>query len=258
MIHAIDFNPAQNYLLELKIACVKVCSREENIRIFNSDYDLFLEKYPQIREEMSPEARIWWDEKHSYLMPNFAASGAIRYVLKPFRFVFWLFGLNRFFAELRAEPGIETQRRLHSKYRARGTLFVYAVAKLAYLIRSFVGVPERQLEMLANANDGEDLGAYFRKVIDHLLHHTDLRKNFFFRGYIYGNSLLFDDTCCPPYLKEENFDAVRQRLHVIKIFTGDIASMAVKHCPTEGYDRINLLDSMDWYPDTWRAIHMYF
>lgn len=73
LVIAIDINPCQLYLLELKKLCFRNLSREETMRFlgFNHDYKR-LKTYKILRRDLSQAAKDYWDKKD-----NFIAGGVI-------------------------------------------------------------------------------------------------------------------------------------------------------------------------------------
>jgi S-adenosylmethionine-diacylglycerol 3-amino-3-carboxypropyl transferase len=62
-VHAVDANPRQNALLELKIAGIRTLAFEDYFAIFGEGFHAgFAELYRQhLRAQLSPFAQGWWD-----------------------------------------------------------------------------------------------------------------------------------------------------------------------------------------------------
>ena len=86
-IHTADINIHQNFLLETKMGMMKVLSRDEFFKVFNSrnknseGYKLFLDNLEQIKENMSPHGKIWLDENKTEFS-HFIESGSVKYFVK--------------------------------------------------------------------------------------------------------------------------------------------------------------------------------
>ena len=236
-IHTFDLNKHQNYLLEMKIACIKVLTQEECFQLFaKSNYTILEDNFDKILIEMSPNASNWWMD-NKYIMKNFLYSGSVKYVAYLFKIIFWIFGCDDFFKNIKDNPGIENQRIQYKKYKNKFDNMSYYVEKFKYYMISWVGVPLRQIEM---DNDPK----YFSKVCFHLCNNTDLiNDNYFYRGYIYDE---WTEQCCPKYLKKEYFELIKSRLNRINIVTGLIHEEIINNHAKDKFDRVILLDHMDW------------
>jgi hypothetical protein len=75
-IHAIDANPRQNALLELKLAGIRKLEFEDFFRIFGDGYHAgFRELYRQrLRGELSAFARSYWDATPAMVLPAATAA----------------------------------------------------------------------------------------------------------------------------------------------------------------------------------------
>jgi len=77
-----DINQNQLYLMELKIASIKVLTRDEFMDIYGgNNYKLFLEKYEEISNLLSTNAKYFWN-KNKHLMKNFVYSGSTGKITK--------------------------------------------------------------------------------------------------------------------------------------------------------------------------------
>ncbi len=72
-----------------------------------------------------------------------------------------------------------------------------------------------------------------------------LQDNYFWRVYVMGS---YTRTCCPEYLKEENFEKLkREDVRRVSVHTDSVQGFLDKH-PGE-ISRFVLLDHMDWLSD---------
>jgi S-adenosylmethionine-diacylglycerol 3-amino-3-carboxypropyl transferase len=81
-----------------------------------------------------------------------------------------------------------------------------------------------------------------QQCLGYVFGHLPLADNYFWRVYLYGE---YTPTCCPAYLKPENFQALRDRgVDRISIHTTSIEDFLTT-C-SEPISRFVLLDHMDW------------
>ena len=236
-INTFDLNCHQNYLLEMKIACIKSLEHNECFEVIgNNNYKIFLENWHIIKQNMSPESQIWWSNNKT-IMKNFIYSGSVKYAYYFLNIMLIIFGIKNIFYEISQNPGIENQKILYHKYEKK-ILMCQKISNIfePFLIK-FIGVPEEQYNLYKNKNFSNELFKY-------LLYHTDLyNDNYFYHGYFYGK---FTKECCPRYLKNEYYDIVKNNLNKINIHTKKLCDIEACNSPKEKFDIIILLDHLDW------------
>jgi ubiquinone/menaquinone biosynthesis C-methylase UbiE len=252
-IYTFDLNKHQNYLLELKIACIKVLTQEECFELFSkNNYNIFVNNFEKIKENLSIDGKVWWTE-NKYIMKNFMFSGSVKYAAKLFNFICWLYGCDVFFKNIKKNPGIENQRKEYKKIESKINKMANFLEKIKHYFISWIGVPIRQIRM---DNDNE----YIKKLFFHLCNNTDLvNDNYFFTGYLYGE---WNEKSCPRYLKKEYFNIVKSRLNRVNILTGFLHEKIIDNHDPELFDRVILLDHMDWLNekqirDEWLTVSKY-
>ena len=233
-----DLNKHQNWLLELKIACLKCLSREDCLEIFGKgNGELFRNNWNNIKKYLSTDASVWW-EKNINVMNNFLFSGSISLIATFFWFFTRIFGMRDSLDTMNIRKDMNYQIEVYDKYKSK-LLFMSKVADtLLYYCIAFVGVPVRQYKMIETSN-------LITELVNYLFTQTNLAKdNYFYWGYIYGK---WNDECCPRYLKKEYFDIVKNRLDRITIHTGYLGDPNMNSKFTN--DIYVLLDHMDWLDD---------
>ena len=236
-IHTVDLNKHQNYLLEMKIAIIRVLNHEEAFRILaKNDYPLFLRKFKDIENYLSYECKKWW-QKNKELMKNFHNTGTVKVVVYLIHILTWVFGLKKFIKDLKG-CSFEKQKQLYFQNESKLKFMSNFLNQILFLIIPYVGVPDRQLAL-------SDM--HPNVWVKRLFLHTDINKNYFYYPYLYG---CWEEDCCPPYLRKENYLAVKTRLHKIKIHTCKLDEIGL-HIKDKSYkfDRVILLDHMDWMSD---------
>ena len=236
-IHTVDLNKHQNYLLEMKMAIIKVFSREEAFKILaKNDYPLFLRKFKSLENYLSYDSKRWWQENKE-LMKNFHNTGTVKVLAYIIHSLMWIFGLKQFIKDLKGCT-FEQQQKLYFKNESKLKFMSNLLNQIVFLIIPYVGVPDRQLAL-------SDMHPYV--WIKRLFLHTDINKNYFYYPYLYG---CWEEDCCPPYLRKENYTIIKANLHKIKIHTCRLDEIG-NHMTDKSYkfDRVILLDHMDWMTD---------
>ncbi|RNC80106.1 MAG: DUF3419 family protein [Balneola sp.] len=238
-IHCVDINPKQTALLELKAALIKKGDYELFWNFFGEGKsDGYDASFRSIKHMLSPASRKFWDTNIHSFSPKgkgfFYSGGAgmfaqfLNYILKKKQ-------LRDVSIQLLHEPSKDRREELFKNIDRK--LWNGLEKKLWKMpaILSFVGVPKSQIEAIG------DLNVFMRDSLRYVFVEQNPINNYFWRVYIEG---AYTKSCCPDYLKEENFQLLREQLENLHISTGGI-----KHflsATDQQFDNIVLLDYMDW------------
>lgn len=263
-VHAVDANPRQNALLELKIAALRRLDHADLWAFFGEGYHpQARERYvQQLRAELSPFAQQYWDRRIGWFrsrrgsfyfhgLSGLAAHGFRRYLaLQP--------KLRASVAAMFDAPDLAAQRRIYES-EVGPRLWSRPVNWLlsTQLVMNLLGVPHPQRK-LVEAQHGGQVAGFIREAIEYVVCRLPLRDNYFWRVYFTGR---YTPDCCPEYLKPDNAARLRAGLlDRIHLHTDTVTGFLQRH---EGsISRFVLLDHMDWmssvYPDAlreeWEAI----
>ncbi|MDD5248689.1 MAG: BtaA family protein [Rhodocyclaceae bacterium] len=247
-IHAVDANPRQTALLELKLAAIRRLDYEDFFAFFGRGYhEASAQLYHDVlRAELSPFAREWWDERHRWFSSphgSFYFHGLAGIVARGFRTYLKLRpALAAAVRELLAAPDVATQRRIYDRSIA-GEFWKRSVNWVLsrQITMSLLGVPHPQRRLVQEQHPG-GVAAFVRDAIEYVFRELSVRDNYFWRVYVTGH---YTRDCCPEYLKRDNFHALKMGL----------ADRIVPHTCTisefledsdEAISRFVLLDHMDW------------
>ncbi len=249
-VHAVDVNPRQNALLELKIAAAQELSFEQFFEMFGTgvlkDYQAIYTT--KLRQHLSEEAATFWDASIKF----FAGKGLHKSFY--FRGSSGLFArLINFYIDLR--PGlrttlnqmfdcetIEEQSELYFgkvKNKFWSGLIRWAVDR--DLTLAMLGVPRSQRIQIESQYNG-GVVKFIEDCIDAVFGQLSLRDNYFWRLYVHGS---YTPECCPEYLKRENFERLKlmapERVHCHTSTVTDFLEGT-----QESITKFVLLDHMDW------------
>lgn len=263
-IHAVDANPRQNALLELKLAAIRQLEFEDFFAIFGEGYHArFRELYRQhLRGELSDFARGFWDRYGKWFTSrhgSFYFHGLSGFVARGFRSYFRMRPqLARDVQDLLACDDLDTQRRIYDE-RIAAELWTPTIKWVLgrQLTMSLLGVPHPQRRLVQAQHPGGVAG-FIRDAIEYVFRHLPVADNYFWRVYLNGH---YTPTCCPEYLKRDNFAALKGGLaDCIETHTCTVTEFLEEG--DEPISRFVLLDHMDWmssyHPaalvDEWNAI----
>jgi S-adenosylmethionine:diacylglycerol 3-amino-3-carboxypropyl transferase/ubiquinone/menaquinone biosynthesis C-methylase UbiE len=237
-IDAVDSNPRQNWLLELKMACVRTLHHAECFALLaQGDASVASRRYPEIRAHLSGPACAFWDT-NTHRIHHILSTGWVSWFASVFRVVARVFGLMPVLERVLAlGGGLDVQRRLLEPMRPRLKCLGRCLHGLATILTPFVGVPPAQLALNTAPTTVADM-------LEHIGFHTDLvRDNYFYYPYLFGG--FWTPECCPRYLQAKHFETVKSRLDRIRIHTDTMENVA-RATVSKSYTHFILLDHLDW------------
>ena len=251
-IYAVDANPRQTALLELKLAGIRRLEYEDFFAIFgHGRHTHFKELYlDTLRETLSPFAQNYWDRNGAWFTGN--AKGGSFYFQGLSGWVAHLFhgylnmrpGLRDGVIRLLASSSIDEQREI---YDARIHPLMWGKRMNWLLSRQFtmnlLGVPHHQRREVEHQHE-DGVAGFIRQAIEYVFRNLPLSSNYFWNLYLRGH---YTENCCPEYLKEANFQTLKQGLaDCIAPHTCTITHFLNHLDEEEKISRFVLLDHMDW------------
>lgn len=247
---AVDANPRQTAVLELKLAGIRALDHDDFFRLFGEG------RHPQrrelyrrrLREQLSPFARTWWDDhidwfegrgwRDSYYfrgLSGFVARMVKGHIERKPR-------LKSAVGDLLAAGSLAEQqdiydRRVHPELWTRGVR--WAVSRQATM--SMLGVPTSQTREVQAAHAG-GVSGFIIDCISYVFRELPVWTNYFWSVYLRG---AYTRTCCPEYLTAGGFAALKAGLvERIEPVTDTVAGLLERG--GRSFDRYVLLDHQDW------------
>ena len=263
-VYAIDANPRQNALLELKVAGIRSLSYEDFFRIFGDGlHPGFSALYrTHLRPQLSPFARRFWDSRCAWFegkRGSFYFNGLAGTVARAFHAYLRLRPKLR--AHVHAMFDATTLESQRAVYDERIAPVLWGPALRWTLSRQFtmsmLGVPHPQRREVQAQHAG-GVSGFIRESLEYVMRELPLRHNYFYGVYLRGR---YTPGCCPSYLEREHFARLQGGLiDRLDIHTGTVtAFLQGSGAPIS---RFVLLDHMDWmssyHPESlceeWEAI----
>ncbi len=265
-VHAVDINPCQNALLELKVAAIRTLPYEDFFDFFGKGRSprakgIYRES---LRPELGEFARAWWDRKIDFFeggdrwRHSFYYHGTAGFAVK--LIVGLVRNLKKAWAAVEALMAARTIDEQRDVYETRLRDRLWTPWMKWFLSQSptlsLIGIPRGQHEeMLERYPSGA--ADYIRECFETVVTRLPFQDNYFWRVYILG---YYTPDCCPEYLRRSNFERLRgllHRLHVRTISITDYLNQSERR-----FSRFVLLDHMDWMrgslrqalADEWTAI----
>ncbi len=243
-------NPRQNALLELKIAGIRKLQYEDFYKLFGDGYHpRAAEIYQQtLRGSLSTWAQSYWDRwirffdnpKRSFYFRGTSGSfarGISFYVNRVAR-------VRPEIDELMEAKTVDEQAKIYEGIRDRFWSRSLRFAMNRDTTLSMLGVPKAQRKQIENQYPGGII-RFIEDSMEAVFAKLPIHDNYFWRVYITGK---YSPTCCPEYLKPDNFSLLKSR---------EVSSVSVHTDSVEGFltktdvqiTRYVLLDHMDWLSD---------
>jgi len=240
---AIDGNPAQNAILELKLAAVAALDYE-------TFFDIFAARKPsaaskayraKLRDRLSPRAREFWDKNLWMAHRGLYKFGKMGVATRLVRLVLPLLGVTKKHLEelfeLNSLAEQETFYHRHIEPRLWGPVLRWLCESRWFMY--LCGVHPRQLDLI-DAQHG--IYDYIRKRIEYALTKVPIHDNYFLSVTATGR---FRGKRVPPYLLEENFQTLRDNLERVTVVNGWLRPYLDTQTP-RSINKFNLLDIFDW------------
>lgn len=249
-VHAVDMNPRQNALLELKLAGIRTLDYVTFFQMFGqgaltNHREVY---YDALRPALPESAQKYWDRRVDF----FSGEG--------WRTSFYFHGTAGFFARLintyidrvakvrgdvlaMLEAGSLDQQQAIYQGSLREAIWSrpmrMALGRDATL--SLLGVPRAQRHQLESDYQG-GIVAFIEDCLDSVFGHLPLMDNYFWRVYLTGR---YTPECCPEYLRPQNFARLKAGL-VDRVSTHTTTVLNFLETHDRPISRFVLLDHMDW------------
>jgi S-adenosylmethionine-diacylglycerol 3-amino-3-carboxypropyl transferase len=249
-VHAVDANPRQNALLELKLAGIRRLSFSDFFAVFGRGaHPYFRELYRDaLRQDLSPFASSYWDGRghwfaHREQRGSFYYYGLSGIVARAFRHLMMLKPRLRDGVEALLDARtMDRQREVYESVLARSLWTPYIKWTLSrQLTMSLLGVPHPQRKEVERQHAG-GIGGFVREAIEYVVYQLPIWTNYFWTLYLRGR---YSSDNCPEYLRRENFAALKHGgADRIRLHTGTVTEFL--HRTQERLSKFVLLDHMDW------------
>lgn len=250
-IDAVDVNPLQNALLELKIAAIKSLDHDQFFHLFGYGWhpewrELY---FDQVRSQLNPDYQEMWDNRIGF----FSAGNRRQsfYFRGTSGFFAWMVnyyldqagGLRDDVLGLLECQSVAEQQEHYESCEIRKRLWRKPIRWLLQrdMTMAMLGVPRSQRKQIDKTYAG-GISQFVQDRIESVFTRLPLGDNYFWRVYITGE---YTEACCPEYLTLSGFNRLKSgRVDMIKTHTTTIEQFL------EGQDRLFsrfvLLDHMDW------------
>lgn len=248
VIHAVDVNPRQNYLLELKKALIQHSSFDDLFQFFG------VGSHPRRRSILSsispflrPECLTYWVRNINLFSPGGfrpsfywrGTAGTLAWLISIILRVLPvnIQALARSFFSSRS---LNEQEQIYSYVESYiWTPFIKSIVANPVLLL-LAGVPPQQIATIRE-NYGGGILAYIRDKFSYVMTKVPAIDNFYWHVYAFG---CYSISCCPSYLRPQNKALLSEVLN--RVFCHDTSVSDFLECNPGQYTHFVLLDHLDW------------
>ncbi|WOO81404.1 uncharacterized protein LOC62_03G004932 [Vanrija pseudolonga] len=247
-IHAVDMNPCQGHILELKLAAIQTLDYADFWLIFGEGHHPQFERL--LTSKMSPflssHAYAYWKTHADQFSRNFYFRGYSGWALRLAQVAFFLAGVSGDVKKVCNANSVDEQIRIWNK-RLRPVLLNQVMLKgfLGNPVFNWhaLGVPRNQMNCFLQDGSVAD---FVTSTMDPIPALTTLKDdNYFYYLCLNGT---YSRSSCPAYLKPEGFKALKDAKtnNALKLHTDTIINV-LRGLPDENLTKIIVMDSMDWF-----------
>ena len=255
-VYAVDMNPRQNALLDLKMSAIRNLEFDDFFAMFGEGRLRGAEGIYKrhLREELPTWSRAFWDKKIKWFdnpTKTFyfrGTSGSVARMLK--MYTDSVIRVRPHLDALLEAESTEQQREIydsHLRDKFWSGLMKFAMNRDTTM--SMLGVPKAQRRQIENQYEG-GLVKFIQDCMENVFANLSIKDNYFWRVYLNGK---YTRDCCPEYLKAENFERLKTGLvERVSTPTDSVQGFLEKH---DGQiSRYILLDHMDWLSDQYFSL----
>ncbi len=248
-VYAVDMNPRQNALLELKMAGIRNLDHETFFQMFGNGRLIGIKGIYQakLRDSLTPWSQRYWDKRiRRYFdskRKSFYFCGTTGVFARFVNGVMDRSKLRGYVHDILNAKTMEEQRDIwFNKLREKvwGRLLTFVMNRDTTL--SLLGVPRAQRMQIETQYEG-GVVKYVQDCLDSVFGTLPLSDNYFWRVYATGT---YTPTCCPEYLTRDGFEALKGGLvDRVTVHTNTVEGFLRKRDDVK-ISRFVLLDHMDW------------
>ncbi|MEM9413529.1 MAG: BtaA family protein, partial [Planctomycetota bacterium] len=250
-VHAVDMNPRQNALLDLKCSAIRNLEFDDFFKLFgDGHFPGIKEVYQQkLRPSLGEWSQAFWDKKIKWFdnsRKSFyfrGTSGTVARALKVYTDK--VIKVRPHLDDLMAAETLEQQKEIYDNHLEKK--FWTGIVKFALnrdTTMSMLGVPKAQRKQIDTQYSG-GLLQFLQDCLRSVFVDIPMKNNYFWQLYMNGK---YTRDCCPEYLTEQGFAALKNGL-VDRVSTHTNSVQGFLESSGEKISRYILLDHMDWLSD---------
>jgi len=246
-VHAVDMNPRQNALLQLKLAGIRELEYDDFFQLFGRGrlrrFELAYKE--KLRRHLAPWSQKYWDRHGNFFdsKQSFYFRGSSGSVARFCNYYIDKVAKVRDDVDALLEAkSLEEQKRLYDR-SLRDAFWTGFMRKFvgSGTTLSMLGVPRQQRQQV-ELHFGRGISEFIEDCSETVFTKLPIHDNYFWRVYLKGE---YTESCCPRYLTRDGFAKLKDGLaDRVKTHTMTVEGF-LRHHP-EPVTHFVLLDHMDW------------
>ena len=242
-VHAIDINPCQSHLLELKCAAVRRLDFDDLHGFLGlAPCDQRFRIFELLRSELSSSAQSYWERNVGAIVKGVVQQGRYEKFLRNFRRLLRLVqGTRRIEGLFQNESLLEQQGYFEQIWNTAAWRVLFQLAFNKHVLAKR-GLSSHYFHF----DDGSSSFAesFFNRA-KRAMQEIPVSTNYFLAQYLLGRYL--NNEACPAYARKENLPLIRERIERIEIITADAKVWLGQHSPDsiDAFSLSNICELMD-------------
>lgn len=239
-IIALDLNPYQNYLLDLKINCFRYLEYDKILELLGVSPSAQRQAlYMQIRDGLKAESRYYWDRQRRKIEDGIIHSGRFEKYMRMIRVLLKLTIGKRAIGDMfEAKDSSERESIFKSKWNNLRWRFL-TKAILSRSVMSVLFTKAFFAQLGANFSFGDHFAGRAQRAIISL----NPRESSFLTYILLGN-YPFEEGL-PQYLRKHNYDRIRKNLDRVELVTGSCGEYFAS-LPPDSISKFNFTNIFEW------------
>ena len=217
IIYAVDINPSQSFLLEMKIGAIKTLNYDQFIEFLGLlSSDTRIEQYQKIRNCLSEDAAHFWDHHLKIIEKGFLIRGRYENFVKYVGKLIQLIQGRKRVRGLFANENLDRQKEFYDTFwDTKRTRLIFNLFFNKYILA------RRGLKAdYFHFDDGSaSFAESFFKKFSHAARDIPIDSNYFLQLYVMGKYRSLQEA--PRYLRKEHYEIIKSRVGKIRIVTDD-------------------------------------
>lgn len=240
-VTAIDRNPAQVYLVELKVAALRTLDYDDFVAFLGAVPCTYRSRlYNTVRTHLSPQAASYWDSCRACISAGVIHRGKFERYLAMFRRFILPAVLSRrsIAAFLESSSLAEQSRRFQRQFDSRRWRMLFKLVFSRPMLARF-GRCEEAFAQVEQSSIASELLTRSKRGLTTVPVHD----NYIVRYALTGGYDL--ERCAPPYLQAKNFHVMRERIDRLRLVQEDMLEH-LNSASAGTYSAFNLSDAFEY------------
>jgi S-adenosylmethionine-diacylglycerol 3-amino-3-carboxypropyl transferase len=243
LVVAVDFNPTQHACIDLRVEAFKNLTYPELLEFMGIDESCDrLRMYNEIKQGLKPYSMSFWDENIDLVEKGIIHGGKFERFFHIFRkYVVPFFHRQKTVRDFLSRKNPEQQKEYYSKVWNN---LNWKILFKVFFSEFIVGRMGRDPEFFKHV-DEDSVSASFKKRVDFHLSEAPIYDSPYINYIFTGN---FPRHALPVYLRQENYNIIRNNLSRFKQHIGDIRSCIDQYSHVK-FNAFNLSDIFEYMSD---------